>query len=68
MKKEDIDRERCILTAGSKPCTNCGECLICDLDDNKKCDNCMECIDMEGFNAVGITGVDYDGEEGLNLN
>ena len=62
-----MNREECILVAKSKDCTNCGECLICDLDENKECDDCMECIDMKGFNAVEISEVDYDGEEGMNL-
>ncbi|MGM0501501.1 MAG: hypothetical protein ACQERJ_03135 [Bacillota bacterium] len=62
-----MNREECILAAGSKPCTDCGECLICDLDEDKECDNCMECLDMEGFKAVEVSGVDYDGEEGMNL-
>ena len=68
MNKEDIDREECILAADSKPCNNCGECLICDLNDNKKCNNCMDCIDMEGFNAIEVSGVDYDDEQGMDLN
>jgi hypothetical protein len=62
-----VNREECILVAENKSCTNCGECLICDLDDDKECDDCMDCIDMPGYNAVQINGVDYDGEEGMNL-
>ena len=35
--------KECILE--DKICTNCGECEICDLDENKKCDNCGKCIE-----------------------
>ena len=28
-----------------RKCTDCGECLVCDLDGKKKCDNCGKCID-----------------------
>lgn len=33
----------CVLDE-TRPCTDCGECNICDLDPNKICDNCMKCI------------------------
>lgn len=26
-------------------CTNCGECSLCDLDQDKICDNCGKCIE-----------------------
>lgn len=35
--------KECILE--DKICTNCGECEVCDLDENKKCDNCGKCIE-----------------------
>jgi len=28
-------------------CIKCGECNICDLDENKICDNCCKCIDKD---------------------
>lgn len=39
--------KKCVLNE-QKPCTNCGECDVCDLDPAKKCDNCGKCI---GFDA-----------------
>ena len=30
-----------------RECIDCGECDICDLDQNKKCDNCGKCIDYD---------------------
>lgn len=35
--------KECILE--DRICTNCGECEVCDLDENKKCDNCGKCIE-----------------------
>lgn len=55
-----MDREECILNKG-EPCTDCKECLYCDLDPNKKCDNCMECIEEEtDFRGVKIDEVLYE--------
>lgn len=28
-----------------KLCNDCGECDLCDLDNEKICDNCCKCID-----------------------
>lgn len=28
-----------------KTCTECGECMMCDLDPKKKCDNCGKCLE-----------------------
>ncbi len=35
----------CVLE--DKPCIECGECNICDLDRGKVCDNCGQCIDID---------------------
>lgn len=39
--------KKCILY-DNKICSDCGECLICDLDPNKRCDNCGKCIEESG--------------------
>ena len=28
-------------------CIDCGECDICDLNEDKTCDNCMKCLDND---------------------
>lgn len=35
--------KKCVLYA-DRICSDCGECLICDLDPKKLCDNCGKCI------------------------
>ena len=48
-------------TLEHKECTDCGECLICDLNQNKECDNCMECIEKgKEFRAITIDEVKYE--------
>lgn len=49
----------CVLE--HKPCTECGECNYCDLDESKICDNCMECIEGDQeFRAIGVTDIKYE--------
>ncbi|MCX8130675.1 MAG: hypothetical protein N3I35_11325 [Clostridia bacterium] len=35
--------KECVLY--DRVCSNCGECEICDLNNNKICNNCGKCID-----------------------
>ncbi|MCX7749710.1 MAG: DUF1289 domain-containing protein [Clostridia bacterium] len=30
-----------------RACVDCGECDVCDLDENKVCDSCGRCIDEQ---------------------
>ncbi len=54
-----MKREICILE--DKKCTDCGECNLCDLDENKICDNCGKCIDSEAESrAIKVDGVYLD--------
>ena len=39
--------KKCILY-DNRICSDCGECLICDLDPDKLCDNCGKCISSSG--------------------
>ena len=44
--KEEFKPKRgqeCILY--DRICTECGECMMCDLDPTKKCDNCGKCLE-----------------------
>ena len=54
-----MDRKMCVLDEETE-CTNCGECLKCDLDPNKICDNCMKCVTSEDaqYRAIRITGIE----------
>ena len=48
--------KECVLE--DRPCTECGECNICDLDRSKICDNCGECIKEEAdFKAIAIDDI-----------
>ena len=55
--------KECLLY--DRECTNCGECLRCDLDPNKLCDNCGHCLDTDGkeYNEIKIDGVELSGDE-----
>ena len=61
---------RCVLE--DKPCLECGECDLCDLDPSKVCDNCGKCIGLDGsmeYRAVkidGIIGEDMDKNDYLS--
>ena len=51
--------KECILE--DKICTNCGDCEICDLDENKKCDNCGKCIESSAESrAIEISDILLD--------
>ena len=43
--------KQCVLE--DRPCIDCGECLVCDLDSSKVCDNCCRCIDRDA-DYIGI--------------
>ncbi len=48
--------KKCVLYE-NKVCTDCGECLVCDLDPNKLCDNCGKCLALDDgreFSSVVI--------------
>lgn len=43
----------CVLY--ERECIGCGECDICDLDEDKICDNCGKCLEEEGeFRTLDI--------------
>ena len=48
--------KECVLEPG-KECTECGQCNICDLDENKICDNCCHCLGEVDYSAVEITEI-----------
>lgn len=62
-----MEFKRCVLM--DRPCTECGECNMCDLDPSKVCDNCGKCIGLDGslaYKAIkidGIIGEDIDASE-----
>lgn len=52
--------KECVLY--DRYCIECGECNLCDLDDNKICDNCGKCIE-EDADYIGIDIDDIITEE-----
>lgn len=57
----------CVLY--ERKCIECGECLICDLDSNKKCDNCGKCIESESqFRTVKVKEFMENKEQKENIN
>lgn len=48
----------CVLY--ERECIDCGECDICDLDDNKICDNCGKCLDIRDDAIIKIDGIILD--------
>ena len=45
--------KQCVIE--DKSCIYCGECDICDLNNNKICDNCGKCIESDAdFKAIEI--------------
>ncbi|MGE5607577.1 MAG: hypothetical protein ACM3YE_18030 [Bacteroidota bacterium] len=48
--------KECVLETG-KECTECGQCNVCDLDENKICDNCCRCLGEADYSAVEITEI-----------
>ena len=59
------ENKACVLY--DRPCTNCGECDMCDLDPSKKCDNCGRCIDSgNDYNTVDVDLQSQNGDMPLN--
>ena len=54
-----MDKKQCVLYE-DRICTDCGECLRCDLDPAKICDNCMKCVNSDGaeYRGIRITGIE----------
>lgn len=48
--------KRCLLD-NAKECNDCGECEICDLDQNKLCNNCCRCLGDADYNAIEVTEI-----------
>lgn len=48
--------KECVLESG-KECTECGQCNVCDYDENKICDNCCRCLGEADYSAVEITEI-----------
>jgi hypothetical protein len=47
-------------------CSECGECMTCDLDSAKICDDCMKCLEAgceDGYIKVEIGSVRLEGQE-----
>jgi len=40
-----------------RSCTNCNECLLCDLDKTKQCDNCCKCLGEADYSGVEIDDI-----------
>lgn len=52
-ERVDIMIKQCVLE--DRPCTGCGECMMCDIDSSKVCDNCCRCIDRDAdYIAIDI--------------
>ena len=64
-----MEERRCVLY--DRPCIECGECDMCDLDPSKVCDNCGKCVGLGGaadYRAVKVDGIvreDMDPDEYL---
>ena len=54
--------QECILY--DRICTECGECMMCDLDPSKKCDNCGKCLEemMPETNKKGFVEIPVEFE------
>ncbi len=52
-------RKNCILEP-EYPCTLCGACLYCDLDENKLCNNCGKCLDSYNTDDKGFVKIKVD--------
>ena len=54
-----MNKKMCVLDE-TKECTDCGECMKCDLDPDKICDNCMKCVNSDNaeYRAIQITGIE----------
>ena len=54
-----MNKKMCVLDE-TKECTDCGECMKCDLDPDKICDNCMKCVNPDNaeYRAIQITGIE----------
>ncbi|MGI5898618.1 MAG: hypothetical protein ACOX8S_01705 [Christensenellales bacterium] len=47
-------------------CSECGDCMVCDLDSAKICDDCMKCIEgdcQDGYKKIEIGPVRLEGDE-----
>ena len=54
-----MDKKMCVLDE-TVECTDCGECMKCDLDPSKICDNCMKCLNPDNaeYRAIRITRIE----------
>ncbi len=44
-------------------CSNCGECMRCDINPEKICDNCGQCIDSDAdYKSIEINKIEMDEE------
>ena len=50
------DEKQCVLY--DRPCTDCGECDVCDLDPEKICDNCGKCLDFKDSAVIKIDRIE----------
>ena len=48
-----MEPKECVLRPG-EPCTDCGDCEMCDLEPNKVCDNCMRCLKFSDADYLAI--------------
>ncbi len=47
--------KKCIMQ--DRACSNCGECLKCDLDPGKICDNCCKCLGDADYSGIEIDDI-----------
>ncbi len=43
----------CVLDE-DRLCVDCGDCLVCDLNPEKRCDNCMQCVKKSDADYLSI--------------
>ena len=50
---------QCVLY--DRVCINCGECVMCELNPEKRCDNCMKCVKGDAeYRAICIDRVEKE--------
>ncbi len=59
-------KKTCIFQEGI-PCSDCGECAKCDINENKKCNNCAKCLELQGFDVRAINIEEIIDEEDITF-
>ena len=50
---EENMEKHCVLDE-DRLCVDCGDCLVCDINPEKRCDNCMQCVKKSGADYLSI--------------